>query len=93
MVVMISLTVGSYRLYRHSLIIIPYSGGSTQNPGALLSDGEKKTTKTNNYGDFEFEGLPEDKEYSIKIEHPGYKAQEFSVRTKTDVYLGDVILT
>ena len=60
---------------------------------ALTGEGEKKTVKTNNYGDFEFEGLPADKEYSVRIEHPGYKPQEFEVKTKVDVYLGDIILT
>ncbi len=59
----------------------------------LTGEGERKTVKTDNYGDFEFEGLPEDKEYSVKIECPGYKPEEFSVKTKVDVYLGDIILT
>lgn len=59
----------------------------------LTGDGKKKKVKTDNYGDFEFEGLAEDKEYSVKIEHPGYKPQEFKVKTKVDVYLGDIILT
>jgi len=59
----------------------------------LTGEGEKKTVKTDNYGDFEFEGLPEDKEYSVKIECPGYKPEEFSVKTKVDVCLGDIILT
>lgn len=59
----------------------------------LSGDGEKKITKTDNYGDFEFEDLLEDKEYAIRIEHPGYKSQELNVHTKIDVYLGDVILT
>ena len=59
----------------------------------LAGDGKKKTVKTNNYGDFEFDGLPADKDYSVKIKHPGYAPKEFSVQTKVDVYLGDIILT
>lgn len=59
---------------------------------SLVGQGNKKTIKTNNYGDFEFEGLPSDKEYSVYIEHPGYKPREFSVQTKFDVYLGDITL-
>lgn len=59
----------------------------------LTGEGEKKVIKTDNYGDFEFEGLPADKEYSVKIEHPKYESKEFSVQTKVDVYLGDIILT
>ena len=66
----------------------------TKSAVTLIGDGEKKATRTNNYGDFEFEGLPADKEYSVKIEYPGYKPKEFSgVKTKVDVYLGDIILT
>lgn len=59
----------------------------------LIGEGERKTTKTNNYGDFEFEGLPEESGYTVKIEHPGYAPKEFHVRTKIDVYLGEIILT
>jgi Fe-S-cluster-containing dehydrogenase component len=59
----------------------------------LTGEGEKKTTFTNNYGDFEFEGLPADKRYTVKVEAEGYKSQEFEVKTNIDVYLGDIILT
>ena len=59
----------------------------------LSGDGQKETVKTNNYGDFEFEGLEADKKYSIKIEHPGYAPKEFTTQTKIDVYLGEIILT
>lgn len=59
----------------------------------LTGEGEKKTTFTNNYGDFEFEGLPADKRYTVKVEEEGYKSQEFEVKTNIDVYLGDIILT
>ena len=58
----------------------------------LLGAGETKTVKTNNYGDFEFEGLPDDAEYSIKVEYPGYEPKELNARTNIDVYLGDIIL-
>ena len=37
---------------------------------ALAGEGVKKTVKTDNYGDFEFEGL-EQGEYVVKVEHPG----------------------
>jgi len=53
----------------------------------------KQTIKTNNYGDFEFEGLPAEKEFSVKLEHSGYAPKEFTVQTKIDVYLGEIILT
>ncbi len=59
----------------------------------LLGQGNQKTVKTNNYGDFEFEGLEAEQEFSVRIEHPGYAPREFRVQTKTDVYLGDIVLT
>jgi Fe-S-cluster-containing dehydrogenase component len=58
----------------------------------LSGDGERKTGKTDNYGDFEFEDLLEDREYTITIEYPGYKPHQVKARTKTDVYLGDILL-
>jgi Fe-S-cluster-containing dehydrogenase component len=59
---------------------------------SLVGEGEKKTVKTNNYGDFEFEGLAIDKAYTVKVEAAGYKSQKFEVKTSIDVYLGDIIL-
>ena len=37
--------------------------------------------------------LADDNEYSVKVEHPSYKPQEFSVQTKIDVYLGEIVLS
>lgn len=59
----------------------------------LIGEGEKKTTKTNNYGDFEFEGLPKDKDYTVQVKHRGYKTQALKTRTRTDTYLGDIVLS
>jgi len=58
----------------------------------LTGNGKPKTTKTNFFGDFEFEGLPADTEYSVKIEAKGYKPQELKALTKIDVYLGEIVL-
>lgn len=58
----------------------------------LEGEGEKKTVKTDNYGDFEFEGLPADKAYIVKVESPGYKSLKLEVKTTIDVYLGDILL-
>jgi Fe-S-cluster-containing dehydrogenase component len=58
----------------------------------LTGEGEKKVVETDNYGDFEFEGLPADKGYSVKIESSGYKSQSFEVKTNVDIYLGDIFL-
>ncbi len=58
----------------------------------LEGNGEKKVIKANNYGDFEFDDLTTDKIYSVKIEYPGYQSQKIAVKTKTDVYVGNIIL-
>jgi Fe-S-cluster-containing dehydrogenase component len=58
----------------------------------LTGGNDIKTIKTNNYGDFEFEGLPENKDFTVEIAHPGYKSQDFKVTTSEDISLGDIIL-
>jgi len=58
----------------------------------LISDGAEKITKTDNYGDFEFEGLEAEKEYVVKVAHNGYKSKNFNVQTRTDIYLGEIVL-
>ena len=59
----------------------------------LTAKGHRETIRTNNYGDFEFEGLNADKEFTIQIKYPGYASRDFPVQTKTDVYLGEIVLT
>ncbi len=53
---------------------------------------ERKVIISNNFGDFEFEGLDSKKTYHLKVEHKGYETYEIEVNPKTDVYLGDIIL-
>jgi Fe-S-cluster-containing dehydrogenase component len=50
------------------------------------------TTATDNYGDFEFDGLEADVEYVLRIEHPGYRRHELSVRTRNDLNVGTILL-
>ena len=60
----------------------------------LSNKGEAdKVAKTDNYGDFEFEGLDADKDYTILIEHAGYSAKKVKVRTNIDTYLGEILLS
>lgn len=59
----------------------------------LSGNGETMTVKTDNFGDFEFDGLPEDTEYTVGIDAAGYKPQELVAKTTIDVYLGDIVLT
>ena len=52
-----------------------------------------KVTKTDNYGDFEFEGLDADKDYAVSIEHSGYNTKKVKVKTRIDMYLGEIVLS
>jgi tetrathionate reductase subunit B len=56
------------------------------------SAGKTRKTLTNNFGDFEFDGLGAGK-YSLKFECKGYKAKTVNVDLKTDKHLGVVKLT
>jgi Fe-S-cluster-containing dehydrogenase component len=58
----------------------------------LSHDGKVQKTTTDGFGDFEFEGLPSDTEYTVKIEAEGYKPRELKALTKIDVYLGEIAL-
>ncbi len=47
---------------------------------------------TNGFGDFEFEGLADNKEYTVKVEVPGYKSKSVKAKTQKDLTLPDIIL-
>jgi hypothetical protein len=65
------------------------AGGATV---TLIGKGVKKSVKTNCFGDFEFDGLPDDADYKVSVKAPGYKEQELDAKTKVDVYLGEITL-
>jgi tetrathionate reductase subunit B len=57
------------------------------------ASGATMSTTTNNYGDFEFEGLDSGKTYSLTIQASGYTTiTQDSIALKTDTYLGELIL-
>jgi ferredoxin len=49
-------------------------------------------TRTDMFGDFEFEGLEKNAEYQIRVSAEGYVDQEITVTTRTDVNLGEIVL-
>ncbi len=59
---------------------------------SLSGNGETLETKTNGFGDFEFEGLAENTAYSVSIEAEGYKPRKIKTKTQKDVYLGEIKL-
>jgi Fe-S-cluster-containing dehydrogenase component len=58
----------------------------------LNSKGDSRQAKTNGFGDFEFEGLADNVEYTVKIEVEGYKGKSVKAKTQKDTYLGEIIL-
>ncbi len=58
----------------------------------LSADGRRVTTSTDEFGDFEFEGLSDNREYTVRLAADGYLACEVNARTSRDVYLGVVFL-
>lgn len=61
---------------------------------AVTLEGQngKTTVTTDAYGDFEFEGLPADAAYTVRIASPGYPEKAIEVKTNASVYLGDIVL-
>jgi Fe-S-cluster-containing dehydrogenase component len=58
----------------------------------LEGDGLRRETRSDSYGDFEFEGLEKNRAYRIRIEHEGYAPKVLDVVTRMDVNVGEVIL-
>jgi Fe-S-cluster-containing dehydrogenase component len=58
----------------------------------LEGEGTEVTVTTNTFGDFEFEGLPQNIGYTVTVTAPGYEGQEFEVKTNKSIYLQDIVL-
>ena len=57
-----------------------------------INSGIAHTTKTNFFGDWEFEWLDKGAEYDLTIEMPGYEPVQIKVTADSDRFLGEVIL-
>jgi hypothetical protein len=58
----------------------------------LSSDSGRWEVKTDAFGDFEFEGLADNTEYTTRIAAAEYKEQTITARTQKDIYLGEISL-
>ncbi len=58
----------------------------------LAGNGMAKQTLTDDFGEFEFEGLEKNAPYKVRFAHSGYASREIEVVTRTDVNLGEVVL-
>jgi Fe-S-cluster-containing dehydrogenase component len=58
-----------------------------------VSDGTATwVTQTDTFGDFEIDGLAEYQDYSVTLEQAGYGCVELRTFTRSDVYLGEILL-
>jgi Fe-S-cluster-containing dehydrogenase component len=62
-------------------------------PVELYNDNITIKTATNEFGDFEFEGLEANQSFQLRISVPGYKEQTLRCSTGADLHLGDIYLT
>jgi Fe-S-cluster-containing dehydrogenase component len=58
----------------------------------LDGGGAKLETKSDSYGDFEFEGLDKNTAYKVTVALAGYASKVFDVNTHFDVNLGEIVL-
>ncbi len=58
----------------------------------LEGAGMKIETKTDMFGDFEFEGLPKNQDYQVNIALGGYVPRQMTLTTRKDVNLGEIVL-
>lgn len=58
----------------------------------LRNGRQTVTTFTDNYGDFEFNGLEDDAEYVLSIEHAGYEACEYRVNSSGNPNVGTIVM-
>jgi Fe-S-cluster-containing dehydrogenase component len=58
----------------------------------LSGNGTTHTAKTNGFGDFEFEDLPDNTAYTVKVAVTGYKEASCETKTSKDVHLGEIVL-
>ena len=66
---------------------------AAQDVKVTLNDGSSEiTTKTDHFGDFEFEGLESGKEITVKLEYTGYISQEIRVKLLKDLNLGEIVM-
>ena len=59
---------------------------------SLSGVGVKRETKTDLYGDFEFEDLEKNQHYEISIAADGYAPRQVAFTTRKDVNLGEIVL-
>jgi tetrathionate reductase subunit B len=88
--------IGLPKSFVAGAVYSPEEDECIQDATATLTDsdtGEKFTVKTDNFGDFWFEDMKVDHNYSLRIEKDGYYPQEIhDISTAQDINVGDIKL-
>lgn len=58
----------------------------------LSGDGWQEVAVTNGFGDFEFDGLPNNHKYLLTFAADGYESRQICATTTRDLYLGVILL-
>jgi Fe-S-cluster-containing dehydrogenase component len=58
----------------------------------LIGENDSKLATTNGFGDFEFDGLADNKTYTVSVEAKGYQPKKIKAKTSKDLYLGEIRL-
>jgi Fe-S-cluster-containing dehydrogenase component len=87
--------IGLYRITKNFIagtVVFGDTDECAENVTATLAyDGKSAKTTTNNYGDFEFDGLGAGK-YRLNLEYAGYAPKTINIDLKKDNYLGEIVL-
>lgn len=75
-----------------TVIYSDISEAATEIHVMLTGPDGAKTVRTNGFGDFEFEDLPENTDFTVRIKAEGYKETLLYAKTSKDVYLGEISL-
>jgi hypothetical protein len=58
----------------------------------LEGDGVRLETTTDNFGDFEFEGLEKNRQFQLRVDLKHYASMIIDVDTQMDVDLGEIVM-
>jgi ferredoxin len=84
---------GLPRRFISGTVVYQDRNACAENVRVELSGGAaNKVSTTNAFGDFEFEGLDENKTYHVNIASSGYKEEKREIKTVKDVHLGEIFL-
>jgi len=86
------LYIGLPKRFVAGTVVLKDKKECASNATVELKGKGNRTTTTNQFGDFEFEGLEANQSYSLKITQPGYKSKTLRCVTTSDTHVGEIYL-